>query len=65
MNKLRVEHEQSFITLEPGTQVIKLFLCSNQLSMEFQMLIKSKMLKNEDFSCFKSFRCCIYHAHKY
>ena len=37
---------------------------AQQLSMEFQMLIKSKMLKN-DFSYFQMLRCCIYHAHKY
>ena len=48
-----------------GPEVIKLFSCSTQLSMEFQMLIKSKLLKNKDFSCFQMLRCCIYHAHKY
>ena len=37
-----------------GPVVIKLFSCSTQLSMEFQMLIKSKMLKNKDNL---SFRC--------
>ena len=49
----------------PGLEVVKLFSCSTQLSMEFQMLIKYKMLKNNDFSCFQMLRCCIYHAHKY
>ena len=39
-----------------GPQAIKLFLCSPQLSMEFQMLIISKMLKNKDFSCFQLLR---------
>ena len=29
-----------------------------------QMLIKTKMLKNKDFSCFPTLRCCIYHANK-
>ena len=33
----------------PGLKVIKLFLCSTQLSMEFELLIKTKMLKNKDF----------------
>ena len=32
---------------------MKLFLSSTQLSMEFQLLIKSKMLKNKDFLAFK------------
>ena len=49
----------------PGPEVIKLFSCSTQLSMEFQMLIKPRMLKNKRFSCFQQLRCCIYHAHKY
>ena len=51
--------------LTPGLEVIKLVSCSTQLSMEFQMLIKSKMLKNKDFSCLRIVRCCIYHGHKY
>ena len=48
-----------------GPEVIKLFSCSTQLSMEFQMLIISKLLKNKDCSCFQMLRGCIYHAHKY
>ena len=32
---------------------MKLFLSSTQLGMEFQLLIKSKMLKNKDFLAFK------------
>ena len=48
-----------------GPKVIKLFSCSSQLNMEFQMLIKSKMLKNKDFSCVQMLRCCIYHNYKY
>ena len=43
-------------------EMIKLFSCSTQLSMKFQLLIKTKMLKNEDFSCFQTLSCCIYHA---
>ena len=31
---------------KPGPEVIKLFSCSTQLSMKFQLLIKTKMLKN-------------------
>ena len=34
-------------------KIIKL-LCSNQLNMKFQLLIKTKMLKNKDFSCFRT-----------
>ena len=33
--------------------------------MTFQLLIKTKMPTNEEVSCFKSLRCCIYHANKY
>ena len=32
-----------------GLQVIKLFSCSTQLSMKFQLLIKTKMKKNKIF----------------
>ena len=35
-----------------GPEVIKQFPCSNQLSINFQLLIKTKMLKNTVFSCF-------------
>ena len=47
-----------------GTEVIKLFSCSTQLSMKLQLLTKDKMLKNKDFSCFKTLKCCIYLANK-
>ena len=47
-----------------GLEVIKLFSCSTQLNMKFQPLIFTKMLKNIDFSCFQTLRCCIYHANK-
>ena len=39
---------------EPGPEVIKLFLCSTQLSTKFQLFIKTKILTNDDVSCFKS-----------
>ena len=39
-----------------GPEVIKLFLCSTQLSKKFQLLIKSKMPTNKEVSCFKSLR---------
>ena len=48
----------------PSTEVIKLFSCSTYLSMKFQMLIKGKMMKNNDLSCFKTLRYCIYPANK-
>ena len=41
-----------------------IFSCSTQLSMKFQPLIKTKILTNEEASCKKSLRCCIYHANK-
>ena len=48
----------------PGPEVTKLFSCSTQLSMKFQLLIKTKIPANKEVSCFKSLRCCIYHANK-
>ena len=45
-----------------GPEVIKLFSCSTQLSRKFQLLIKTKLQTNKEVSCFKSLRCCIYHA---
>ena len=50
--------------VRPGQEVIKLFSCSIQLSTKFQLLIKTKILTNQEVSCFKSLRCCIYHANK-
>ena len=55
--------KSSDLTLSPGPEVIKLFSCSTQLSMKFQLLIKTKVLTNEEVPCFKSLRC-IYHANK-
>ena len=37
----------------PGPEVIKLFSCSTQPSMELKMLIKTKMLKYKDFFLLK------------
>ena len=31
---------------------------------KFQLLIKTKILTNEEVSCLKSLRCCINHANK-
>ena len=33
----------------PGSEVINFFSCSTQLNTKFQLLIKTKMLKNKDF----------------
>ena len=33
----------------PGPEVIKLFSCSTQLSMKFEMLISLKISRNSDF----------------
>ena len=45
-------------------EVIKKSLCSTQLSTKFQLLIKTKITANKEVYCFKSLRCCIYHANK-
>ena len=47
-----------------GPEVIKLFSCSTQLSTKFQLLIETKLPTNKEVYCFKSLRCCIYHAYK-
>ena len=36
----------------PGLKVIKLLSCLAQLSMKCQLLIKTKIPNNKDFSCF-------------
>ena len=54
----------NYILQLPGPKVIKHFSCSTQLSMKFQLPIKTKILKNKDCSCFKTQRCCIYPANK-
>ena len=46
-----------------GPEVIKNFML-NSTSIELQMLITNKMLKNEDISCFQTLIGCIYHAYK-
>ena len=53
-----------FFIIRPDPEVIKLFSYSTQLSTKFQLLIKTKILTNKEVSCFKSLRCCIYHANK-
>ena len=41
----------------PGPEFIKLVSCSTQLSTKFQLLIKAKIPKSEEVSCFKSLIC--------
>ena len=36
-----------------GLEVTKLFSCSTQLSIKFQLLIKTEMLRNKEFLAFK------------
>ena len=35
-------------SVDPGLELIKLFSCSTQLSMKFQLLIKTKILTNKE-----------------
>ena len=52
-NKCRVNNVISpHFSETPGPENIKTFSCPTQLSMIFQLLIKSKMLKNKDFFAF-------------
>ena len=53
-----------FQDLRQCPELTKLFSCSTQLSKKFQLLIKTKIPTHVEFSCFKSLRCCIYHANK-
>ena len=55
---------QEFGKLYTGPEVIKLFSRSTQLSTKFQLLIKLKIQTKKEVSCFKSLRCCVYHANK-
>ena len=53
-----------YVVVYAEAEVIKLFSCSTRLSMKFRLLIKTKIPANKEVSCFKSLRCCIYHANK-
>ena len=44
---------------------IKLFSFSTQLTIKFQLLIKTKILKDKECSCFQTLRCCFYFADKF
>ena len=41
----------------PCPNVIKLFPCSTELAIQFQLLIKTKVLNNKYFSCFQTLSC--------
>ena len=56
--------DYDMIARKPGPEVIKLFPCLTQLSTKFKLLIKTELPTNEEVYCFKSLRCCIYHANK-
>ena len=53
------------VRLEVWPRVYKTFSCSTPLSMEFHMLIESKMLKNIRLFLLSDAQICIHHAHKY
>ena len=44
-----VESRLKAVKSRPGPEVIKLFSCSTQLSMKFQMLISIKISRNSAF----------------
>ena len=41
------------------------FFMLNSTEREISTAHKTKIPTNEEVSCFKSLRCCIYHAYKY
>ena len=49
---------------DPGSKVIKVVFMLNSTEYEISTAHKSKIPTNEEVSCFKSLRCCIYHANK-
>ena len=52
------------IVPDPSGINVKKKSCSTQLSMKFQLLMKLKVVKNKDFSCFRTLSYCIYQANK-
>ena len=65
MQRNKAQQNLPVKNLQPGSDVIKLFMCSAYLSMKLQLHIKTEIPTNKEVSCFKSLRCCIYHANKY
>ena len=60
------KHNKTYTTKRRSYRpdVLNLFSCSTQLSMKFQLLIKTKIPTNKVVPCFKSLRCCIYPTNK-
>ena len=54
----------AYFMFGPGSEVIKLYSCSTQMGTKFQLIIKTKIRKSKNVSCFKSLRCGNYHANK-
>ena len=46
-----ISYFRDLADVDTGSEVIKLFTCSSQLSMKFQHLIKTKKLNIKYFSC--------------
>ena len=63
-SKLLLITSSYYACLETRPRGYKIFSCSTQLNTKFRMLINTQISTNEEVSCFKSRRCCIYHAHK-
>ena len=57
-----LDPDQAQQNIQSGPDAIKLFSFSTQLSMKFQLLIKTKIPTNEEVSCIKSLRYGIYQA---
>ena len=46
--------------LLPGLEIIKQFPCSTQLSMNFRLFTKTKLLKNKDISWFQTLKSVVF-----
>ena len=61
---LFLPREQTVLSSSPPGPEVIIFLCSTRLGMGFQLLIKTKMLKDIGILCFQSLRRSVYPAHK-
>ena len=59
-----IDTDHIIIKQNTGPKVIKVFSCSSQLSMKFQMLIHIKILRNSFFLGSDKHRMLVYPAHK-
>ena len=48
-----------------GPKVIQLFFTVSSNEHKISTAHKTKMLKNNEFSCFQTLICCIYHVDKW